>query len=256
MDIALYFIILAVFCVVFTLEVIAPASGAECDKRWQIYAGCISLVQTVATLAAGIVFRDTFESISLFNLSAEYSAPVVGVVCFFVTSFFAYWWHRWMHYSDLLWRVFHQLHHSPSRVESLTAFYIHPFDGVAATFVNAICAYVIVGASAAGAAWGLLFAGLYNLYIHLDQRSPRWLGFLVQRPEMHRVHHKRDYHASNYGLPVWDLLFGTFENPRERVADCGFDAAREYRIRDMLLMKDVHKADKTAKPISEVEQTP
>ena len=29
-----------------------------------------------------------------------------------------------MHQFDGLWRVFHQLHHSPSRIESLTAFYI------------------------------------------------------------------------------------------------------------------------------------
>jgi sterol desaturase/sphingolipid hydroxylase (fatty acid hydroxylase superfamily) len=113
MDIALYFIILVAFSVAFTLEVIAPASGAACNKRWQIYAGIISLIQIAATVAAGILFRKSFEEISLFNMSASYSAPIVGAVSFFVASFVAYWWHRAMHKYNLLWRVFHQLHHSP-----------------------------------------------------------------------------------------------------------------------------------------------
>lgn len=240
MTIALYFIVLAAFTVAFTLEVIGPASGASCDKRWRIYAGILNSVQVVATLVAGIIFAETFDAWALLPLSDSHPAPLVGLYSFFAASFVAYWWHRAMHKSDTLWRVFHQLHHSPSRVESLTSFYMHPFDGVAATFINALCAYLIFGASATAAAWGLLYAGLYNLYIHVDLRSPHWLGYVIQRPEMHRVHHKRDHHAQNYGLPIWDLLFGTFENPRKPIETCGFDVDKEYRIKDMLLMRDVH----------------
>src|SRR4051812_6247471 len=43
----------------------------------------------------------------------------------------------------------------PARIESLTAFYMHPFDGIAATLINAICAYGVFGSTAAGAGWGL-----------------------------------------------------------------------------------------------------
>lgn len=98
---------------------------------------------------------------------------------------------------------------------------------------------LIFGANAHAAAWGLLFAGLNNLYIHVDLHSPHWLGYILQRPEMHRVHHKRDFHAQNYGLPIWDLMFGTFENPKSRVLECGFEPDQEARIKEMLLMKDV-----------------
>ncbi len=239
MRIALYFIVLIAFTVTFTLEVIAPASGARCDKRWQLYAGSLSILQVGTTLAAGILFADLFKDIALVKLPQDWPAPLVGLLSFFVASFVAYWWHRAMHRSDLLWRVLHQLHHSPSRIESLTAFYLHPFDGVAATLINAVCAYVVFGASAAAAAWGLLFAALNNLFIHMDKSTPYWLGFVLQRPEMHRVHHKRAFHAQNYGLPFWDLLFGTFENPKERVVDCGFEPDAEQRVFEMLLMKKI-----------------
>jgi len=237
--IALYFIVLAAFSAAFTLEVIAPASGAICDKRWQIYAGVLSVVQVGTTLAAGIVFEGLFSQIALFTLPEGCPAPAVGFISFFVASFLAYWWHRAMHRFDVLWRAFHQLHHSPSRIESLTSFYMHPFDGIAATLINAFCAYLVFGASAEAAAWGLLYAALNNLFIHVDRSTPYWLCVVLQRPEMHRIHHKRGFHTDNYGLPVWDLLFGTFQNTRERVTECGFGPQAEHQIREMLLMKRV-----------------
>lgn len=239
MTLALYVAILVAFTVTFTLEVIAPASGANCDKRWQVYASALNAVQILATLVAGLAFAEFFARYSIFSLGQTVSAPIQGLASFAVASFVAYWWHRAMHASDTLWRIFHQLHHSPSRIESLTAFYMHPFDGVAATFINAVCAYGLFGSTAAGAGWGLLYAALNNLYIHMDLRTPRWTAVLLQRPEMHRVHHKRGHHAQNYGLPIWDWLFGTFSNPRERVQECGFEPDKEGRIAEMLRLRNL-----------------
>ena len=239
MTLALYVVILAAFSVTFTLEVVAPASGAHCDKRWQIYAGFLSAFQIVATLVAGVLFAGFFARHSLLGLRAKVPAPILGLASFAVASFVAYWWHRAMHASPLFWRVFHQLHHSPSRIESLTSFYMHPLDGIAATFINSFCAYFVFGGDAAVAAWGLLYAGLNNLYIHVDLRTPRWSGVVLQRPEMHRVHHQRNHHAQNYGLPIWDALFGTYANPKERVQLCGFEPDKESRIADMLRFKNV-----------------
>jgi sterol desaturase/sphingolipid hydroxylase (fatty acid hydroxylase superfamily) len=58
---------------------------------------------------------------------------------------------------------------------------------------------------------------------------------------MHRVHHQLGHHAQNYGLPLWDMLFRTWVNPKEYVTHCGFDEMRALRISDMLLGVDVHK---------------
>ena len=74
------------------------------------------------------------------------------------------------------------------------------------------------------AAIALLLTGVFDLFLHSDMRTPRWLGYVIQRPEMHTVHHAYGHHAQNYGLPIWDLLFGTWVNPAERAQVLGFDA--------------------------------
>ena len=73
-------------------------------------------------------------------------------------------------------------------------------------------------------------------------RTPRWLGFLFQRPESHRVHHQKNHHTDNYAdIPLWDMLFGTFNNPEAPVKECGFDEKREQRFAEMVAFNDVHK---------------
>lgn len=239
LELLAYFVTLLVFVILFTFEVIAPASGNDCDRRWQIYASSISALQLGVALFAGWVFRELFLQNSLFHLPSEVPLLIGALCSFIVTSFFAYWWHRLTHASPLLWRVFHQLHHSPRRVEALTAFYVHPFDGFAANILNVFVAFMILGLPVEGAAIAITLAAVYNLYIHSDTRSPYWLGYLVQRPEMHRVHHQSGVHAMNYGLPLWDLLFGTFRNPTIGPSDVGFTERKEAQIKDMLLLKDI-----------------
>jgi sterol desaturase/sphingolipid hydroxylase (fatty acid hydroxylase superfamily) len=166
---------------------------------------------------------------------------VVGLLSFLLTSFVFYWWHRATHKSDVLWRIFHQLHHSAKRVEALTAFYAHPLDSAAAVLISAFSSYVVLGASPLAAGLALLLTGVFDLFLHSDLATPRWLGIFVQRPEMHTVHHAYGHHAQNYGLPLWDMLFGTWVNPALRVQDLGFDEEKSQRITDMLMFRDVHK---------------
>ena len=39
----------------------------------------------------------------------------------------------------------------------------------------------------------------------------------------------------------WDMLFGTYENPRDFKYTCGFDDRKEQRLFDMLAYQDVHR---------------
>lgn len=236
-----YGLIVLTFVGVFTREVIAPASKAHCDRRWMIMATAINITQATAALGAGWLFAESFQQTSLWQLNDILNPITGGLVTFLIASFIAYWWHRAAHKSDWLWRVFHQMHHSPTRIEALTAFFIHPLDSVAATFITCFSAYIILGLDTASASVGLLIVSIYNIYQHSDTTSPHWLGYVVQRPEMHRVHHQYDHHADNYGLPIWDWLFGTWVNPKAYVTRCGFDEAKSQRIHDMLLMRDVHE---------------
>jgi sterol desaturase/sphingolipid hydroxylase (fatty acid hydroxylase superfamily) len=47
-------------------------------------------------------------------------------------------------------------------------------------------------------------------------------------------------HAFNYGdLPLWDHLFGTYQDSEDFVERCGFAAHAEQRFAEMLLFQDV-----------------
>ncbi len=86
-----------------------------------------------------------------------------------------------------------------------------------------------------------LCTALGEFFYHTNIKTPRWGGLFFQRPEMHRIHHQHGRHKNNYGdITWWDMLFGTYENPKEWVHNCGFDDAKEQRLADMLAYKDVH----------------
>jgi sterol desaturase/sphingolipid hydroxylase (fatty acid hydroxylase superfamily) len=230
---------LLLFTVVFTREVIAPASGANCDKRWRIFAGSINAANTILIVATGFFFEDFFRANSIFSVSQSLNPIAAGLLSFLVASFVAYWWHRLTHYSDTLWRVFHQLHHSPKRIEALTAFYAHPLDSIIATLINGAVSFLVLGVDVVAAVISMCLVSVFNLVAHADQKSPYWLGYIIQRPEMHRVHHESGSHRNNYGLPLWDIIFGTWVNPRVSDVECGFEQQKANKIKEMLLFEDV-----------------
>lgn len=175
---------------------------------------------------------------SLFHLEGA-TGIVVG---YLVTTFVYYWWHRARHEIRLLWNVFHQLHHSPQRIEIITSFYKHPLEIIVNGLLTASITYLALGLSAEASALVVLVTGLAELFYHWNIATPYWLGFIFQRPESHCVHHQRGRHSHNYSdLPLWDWLFGTLENPRHFASDCGFTAGREQRVIDMLLARNVNE---------------
>lgn len=190
-------------------------------------------------VAAGYLFDNGIRAHALLPLGDRMNPPVASLVVFLAASFLAYWYHRLVHHSQRLWRCVHQLHHSPTRIEALTAFYVHPLDGLLATLLNACVAYGIFGVGPEAAALALFYVTAFNLVAHADMSTPWWLGLFVQRPEMHRIHHERGAHRNNYGLPLWDMLFGTWRNPRMGEVACGFAQDKEKLIGQMLMMRDV-----------------
>lgn len=177
---------------------------------------------------------------------APFDADVLGVglgamAGYLVITFVYYWWHRARHEIDWLWRGVHQLHHSPARLEILTSFYKHPIEiGLNAMLSSAVL-FGLVGLSPRAGAIAVLVTGLAELVYHWNVSTPRWLGWVFQRPEMHCIHHERDRHSNNYSdLPLWDILFGTFENPATFEGTCGFAEHREARLGALLVGVDVH----------------
>jgi hypothetical protein len=46
------------------------------------------------------------------------------------------------------------------------------------------------------------------------------------------------------------MLFGTYENPKERKHTCGFDDGKELQLFKMLAFKDVHRDDSAFSALS------
>lgn len=100
---------------------------------------------------------------------------------------------------------------------------------------------MLLGLSMEAAAWSLLFASVGEYVYHMNIRTPHVMGYFFQRPEMHRIHHQVGKHYNNFSdLPVWDILFGTYENPKTVNTPCGYKPDREIRLIDMLLFKNVN----------------
>jgi len=168
---------------------------------------------------------------------------VIGGVAvgYFVLSGVNYAYHRTVHTVSLLWRLTHQLHHSPQRVDISGSVLFHPIEMVVQILLQLFVTVIVLGLNPLAAALTGYVAAFYGLFQHWNIRTPRWLGYLIQRPEAHCEHHRLGVHANNYGdLPVWDLLFGTFHNPADFHGECGFESPTDRRLFAILALRDVN----------------
>ena len=95
---------------------------------------------------------------------------------------------------------------------------------------------VVNTASVAG-----LVGFFYAVFQHANVRTPRWLGYVIQRPESHCVHHERGLHAYNYAdLPV----FEQGESIATRVANL-----RRRDLREVVSADDIRLAETVARRI-------
>jgi sterol desaturase/sphingolipid hydroxylase (fatty acid hydroxylase superfamily) len=112
---------------------------------------------------------------------------------------------------------------------------------VVQTLMQLFVTVIVLGLDPLAAALVGYVAAFYGMFQHWNVRTPRWLGYLIQRPEAHCEHHRLGVHADNYGdLPVWDLLFGTFRNPDRFEGRCGFETPADRRVWSMLAWRDVN----------------
>jgi len=207
---------------------------------WWARAFLLNLMQVVVIYLSGVAWDKWFLEYRLWSWEGV-SPTVGGLLGYLIMTFVFYWWHRWRHQFDILWKWFHQLHHSPQRLEIITAFYKHPFEQIADSVISSLILYVLVGLNAQAATYAILLSGLGELFYHWNVSTPYWIGFIIQRPEMHCIHHQDGLHKYNYSdLPLWDILFGTFKNPKSWQGNCGL-GQEEHRFGELLMGIDVSK---------------
>ncbi len=186
-----------------------------------------------------LLWDSYFAQYQLFNLSSWGSAA--GALIGFLLYEFGVWlWHWAMHKFDFLWKSVHQMHHSAERMDTYGAFYFSPADMIGWTFLSSLCFALILGLSPQANTIILLATNFLSIFQHSSIKTPVWLGYIVQRPESHTIHHGRDIHKFNYSdLPLMDIIFGTFKNPRNYEVETGFYNGASKRVLDMLFFKDV-----------------
>jgi sterol desaturase/sphingolipid hydroxylase (fatty acid hydroxylase superfamily) len=211
-------------------------------RTWPVRVVAVNLVQVGVVLLAGVTWERYAAAHSVFQLSRHLSPFWGGALAYFVATFVFYWWHRLRHRSDFFWRMFHQIHHSPQRLEVITSFYKHPVEMVVNSILGSLIVFTLLGLDTKAAAVYTAFTALGEFFYHTNVRTPQWVGYFFQRPEMHRIHHEKDKHRDNYGDIVWwDMLFGTYQNPPTWNGECGFTEEREQQLGAMLAFQDVHR---------------
>lgn len=130
-----------------------------------------------------------------------------------------YWNHRFEHEVRLLWAC-HVNHHS-SRAFNLSTALRQPWTPYSSVLFYPPLALFGVAPPMILVAGGINL--VYQFWVHTEAigKLPRPFELVFNTASHHRVHHGSNgrYLDKNYGgiLIVWDRLFGTFEEERERV---------------------------------------
>lgn len=228
--------------VFFIFERKFPGRELPASKGWYFRSIAINLAQFLLIGLGGITWNKYFRNESLLHFGNWSHPAVEGLVYWVMGTFVFYWWHRIRH-ANGFWLIFHQMHHSPKRIELLTSFYKHPVEIIADSVITGFLLYYVFGGTALAGAWTSFFGATGEYFYHSNISTPKWLGYFIQRPEHHSIHHQLDVHKYNYGdITWWDRMFGTFKEADDFVPECGFPKDNETRVWEILKFKDVYNS--------------
>lgn len=216
------------------LDSLFPARSFETPRFWKLKGVASAIVYIALATYSPYLWVSWLTGPVLLDASVLplWAQCLVGYAAI---QFVAYWWHRALHKSDTLWRVFHQMHHSVERMDVWGTLYHHPLDIVGFTFMGSFALTILVGISADAAAIVGVFGAGAVFFTHCNIKTPRWVGWFIERPEGHGVHHERGRHANNYAeLVIWDQIFGTWRNPKDWHGKAGFYDGASNKIWSLL----------------------
>ncbi|NAY90524.1 fatty acid hydroxylase [Muricauda sp. JGD-17] len=237
------YIVFAIYGGLMLWEGLLPARRLPTVKFWKLRGMLAFVLFFLLSSYLPIIWDETLSNYQIFDLTGlgTYWGAFVGVMVYELGE---YMWHRTMHNSDLLWKGMHQMHHSAERLDSYGAFYFSPLDMIGWVAVSSICLVLVTGFTAEASTLIILATTFLTIFQHSNIKTPTWIGYLIQRPEAHTVHHAKGIHAYNYaGITIYDIIFGTFKNPKDYEHETGFYHGASGKIKDMLLFKDITKKD-------------
>lgn len=142
-------------------------------------------------------------------------AVILSVV---VLDFAIYLQHVMFHAVPGLWRL-HRVHHADLDFDVTTGARFHPIE-IVLSMLFKFAVIVVLGAPALSVVAFEVLLNATAMFNHSNARLPVVLDRVLRRfvvtPDMHRVHHSTEDHEANsnfgFNLPVWDRLFGTYQD--------------------------------------------
>lgn len=234
-------VILGMFALLIAWEAIIPARQLPFVKFWRLKG--LSFFAIFFFVASYLpMLTDPFlAQFQLINLSKIGIIPgtLIGLMIYEIG---VYAYHVIMHRFDFLWRTFHQMHHSAERLDTYGALFHSPLDAIGFTLMGSLSLALLIGIPPQSVTIVLLVINFAAFFQHANIITPQWVGYIIQRPESHSLHHGKGIHKYNFAdLPIIDIVFGTFKNPKSYHAETGFYDGASSRIKDMLLFRDVSK---------------
>jgi alkylglycerol monooxygenase len=135
-------------------------------------------------------------------------------------DFIFYWVHRWGHHINIMWAA-HSPHHSAEEMNFFVALRASVTQRLFSFFF--FWPLTIIGFKPIDI-YAMTGLHLFISFLHHTEFIPklwRWIEFVFTTPSHHRVHHGINfkYLDKNFGefLIVWDRVFGTFAEEKEKV---------------------------------------
>jgi len=234
--------LLLAYATLIALDFLKPARQFPRMRFWRLKGFAFFLVNVALFTTLPFVWDEHLAQYRLFDATGlgMLGGAVLGVL---LQQLISYAWHRSMHNSSFLFRWFHQMHHSAERMDIWSAMIFSPLDVVGFALTGSLALALIAGVTPEAAVLAGAITTFSALFTHANLRTPQWLGYIIHRPENHSLHHERGAHAYNYAdFPVWDLVFGTFKNPKTWEGEAGYYDGASNRIGAMLIGRDVTEA--------------
>lgn len=194
------------------------------DMAYEIIASSYAVI--LGYLVTVILAQSGYVDGSVEARLAQGAAPVNQVpawlsvlLLFLVGDFLQYWLHRWTH-RGRLWD-FHAVHHAPQQLDWHHAVRFHPVN-----YFVYIMPVKLLFILAGVPVWQVFVLGplsvLYSVLLHANLNftfGP--LRYVLASPVFHRWHHSAEPEARDKNFaptfPFYDLLFGTFYMPKDRL---------------------------------------
>lgn len=240
----------AVFPIFAVAERLWPAREQPHIRGWPLVGVGMFIVYALIAVMLPLALPPSWFEAGLLP-GAELGIAGGTLIGYLASTLAGYTWHRSVHRVPLLWRLFHQMHHAPRRLDAAGAFVFHPTEAAAYTLMGVAVNVMLLGLDPVAASLvGLL--GVFNaVFQHANLRTPRVLAWLIQRPEAHSIHHA--VHGWNYSdFPLWDIVFRSYRRAIGFQPRVGFGETQSRRWAAMALCQDVHEPEYGEPPLPAV----